>query len=161
MECEIAVILGRDLPDDDRVWQPETLAPYIDAACASIELVDDRFDDYSHYGVRAMVADDFFNSGIVLGAPVSFDSKLDLPSLIGSVQINGQQAGQGSGREILGHPLTALSWLASHLQTRGKSLKAGEFVTLGSVVKTQWIDQPDTLVEIQFSQLGGARVQFC
>ncbi|GIT59083.1 MAG: hypothetical protein Ct9H300mP19_10310 [Dehalococcoidia bacterium] len=53
--------------------------------------------------------------------------------------INGKEVGKGSTGDILGHPFEALAWLANSLATRGKNLKTGEIVMLGSVVETQWV----------------------
>ena len=38
--------------------------------------------------------------------------------------INGEPAGEGYGRDVLGHPLDALAWLANTLAGRGKELRA-------------------------------------
>ena len=40
----------------------------------------------------------------------------------------------------------ALAWLASFRAGRGQPLKAGQFVTLGSIVKTEWIEAGDEVV---------------
>jgi 2-keto-4-pentenoate hydratase len=39
---------------------------------------------------------------------------------------------------VLGHPVDALAWLANHLQDRGLAMKAGDLVTTGSLVKSQF-----------------------
>jgi len=46
--------------------------------------------------------------------------------------------GRGTGRDVLGHPLEALAWLANHLAARGLPVKAGDIVTTGSLVKSQF-----------------------
>ena len=37
------------------------------------------------------------------------------------MRINGEVVGEGYGRDVLGHPLDALAWLASTLATQGKT----------------------------------------
>ena len=39
--------------------------------------------------------------------------------VIGRALINGQEVGQGSGADVLGHPHHALAWLANHLASDG------------------------------------------
>ena len=97
---------------------------------------------------------------VVLGKPRMDWQSLDLATINGTMTINGENVGEGQGKLILGHPMNALTWLIEHLNARGTSLKAGEFVTLGSVVKTAWITNPQTEVVIEFEGLGRASVRF-
>ena len=46
----------------------------------------------------------------------------------------------------MGHPLNALAWLATSLAVRGKPLRAGEIVLLGSLVETKWLARGDHVV---------------
>jgi len=156
VECEIAVRLGRDLSGP---VTRETAADAVASAHASIEVVDDRYDDYPTLGTPTLIADDFFNAGCVLGAPVTDWRALDLAALEGRMLINGEDVGRGRGADILGHPLEALAWLAGHLAERGRILRAGEFVTLGSLVATKWVQAGDE-VRIEIEGLGEARATF-
>ena len=115
--------------------------------------------DYRALDTPTLVADDFFNAGCVLGAPVEGWRALDLAALRGRLTINGAEVGTGRGGDILGHPLEALAWLANALASRGQYLKAGEFVLLGSVVETRWVEQGD-LVAASIEGLGAAFAQF-
>ena len=54
----------------------------------------------------------------------------------------------------MGHPLEALAWLANSRLRHGLDpLKAGEFVLLGSVVETKWLQAGDR-VRIEIEKLG-------
>ncbi|MFP6704856.1 MAG: hypothetical protein VCE75_02175 [Alphaproteobacteria bacterium] len=57
-----------------------------------------------------------------------------------------QRSGRGAGGDILGHPLNALVWLANMRTARGMPLRQGEFVTLGSLVQTVWIEAGDEVI---------------
>jgi 2-oxo-3-hexenedioate decarboxylase/2-keto-4-pentenoate hydratase len=126
---------------------------------ASIEVVDDRYRDYPTLGTPTLIADDFFNAGLVLGEPVRAWQGLDLAALAGRMLINGQEVGTGRGGDILGHPLEALAWLATTAGARGMPLRAGEFVTLGSVVATKWITAGDK-IRVEIDGLGSAGATF-
>jgi 2-oxo-3-hexenedioate decarboxylase/2-keto-4-pentenoate hydratase len=155
VECEIAVRLDRDLPPAGAPYDRASVAPAIGACMAAIEVVDDRYEDYRSLDTPTLVADDFFNAACVLGPPVEAWAGLDLAALRGHMVINGAKVGDGRGGDILGHPLEALAWLATTLAARGRHLKAGEFVLLGSVVETRWVG-PGDLVEVAIEGLGRA-----
>ncbi len=157
VECEIAVRLSQDLAEGP--YRRETVAPAVDAVMAAIEVVDDRYNDYTTFDAPTLVADDFFDAGCVLGPPVKSWQSLDLSTLGGRMKINGAEVGRGIGGDIMGHPFEALAWLASLRVARDQPLRAGEFVLLGSVVETKWVDQGD-LIEIELDQLGSASARF-
>jgi len=155
VECEIAVLLGRDLPARDRPYAPAEVAPAIEACAAAIEIVDDRWIDYRAVDTPTLIADDFFNAACVLGTPRRFDPALDLRAVRGAMSVGGRELGRGTGADALGSPLNALAWLAS---ARG-GLKAGELVLTGSMVQTHWAVRGD-ICAIEVEQLGTARVTF-
>src|SRR5712675_1463012 len=159
VECEIAVRLGRDLAASEAPFTAEWVGEAIEAYLPAIEIVDDRYVKWEILGAPTLVADDFFAAGCVLGAPVTRSAAPDLLHLIGRARINGAEAGQGSGADVLGHPHNALAWLANHLAAAGKSLRAGEIVLTGSLVKTVWLNAGDR-VTMDLSDLGEVSVSF-
>ncbi|MGK9165386.1 fumarylacetoacetate hydrolase family protein [Inquilinus limosus] len=156
VECEIAVRIGRDLPpgEPDRA----ALEAAVEAVLPAIEVVDDRYADFAALGAPTLLADDFFQAGCVLGPPVTDWRGLDLAALSGRMLVDGAEAGSGHGRDVLGHPLNALAWLAGTLARRGRSLKTGEIVLLGSLVQTQWL-APGARVAIEIEALGRAEME--
>lgn len=159
VECEIAVRLGADLPPSTSPHDRDSVASAVDGCMAAIEIVDDRYVDYTSMDTPTLIADDFFNAGAVLGPMVEDWRALDLAGLQGRMGLNGEVVGEGQGADILGHPLNALAWLANAMNARGRRLKVGEIVLLGSVVQTRWLD-PGDLVEISIDGLGRAKAVF-
>ncbi len=154
IECEIAVQLAHDLPPRAVPYTRETVSPAVGAVMAAIEIVDERYQDYRQLGIPTLIADDFFNAGCVLGEPVTDWQKLDLAALVGRATINGVEVGRGNGELVMGHPLNALAWLANSRAEYGlPGLKAGEFILLGSVVETKWLQAGDK-VQIEIEALG-------
>lgn len=154
MECEIVVRLGRDLPPQATPYTREMVATAVDEVMPGIELVDERYQDFHALGVPTLVADDFFNAGCVLGQARRDWRGLDLAALQGRTWINGVEVASGHGSAVLGHPLNALAWLANAQHEHGlPGLKAGEFVMLGSLVQTQWLNAGDK-VRIVIEELG-------
>jgi 2-oxo-3-hexenedioate decarboxylase/2-keto-4-pentenoate hydratase len=156
VECEIAARLSADLVDGP--FTRERVAEAVGSLMAGIELVDDRYESFPDFTAPVLIADDFFNAGVVLGPDVADWRGLDLSTIEGVMEIDGAEVGRGVGADILGHPLTALAWLAEHRATLGLPLRAGEFVMLGSVVKTVHFDAPAS-VRIAFEGLGEASVR--
>jgi 2-keto-4-pentenoate hydratase len=159
VECEIAVRLAQDLPAQGAPYGRSGVADTVGACMAAIEVVDDRYADYRALDTPTLVADDFFNAACVLGPPVEGWRALELAALRGRMTVNGAEVGTGSGGDILGDPLEALAWLANTLAFRGQRLNAGEFVLLGSVVETRWVEQGD-FVAASIEGLGSAFAQF-
>ena len=146
VECEMVVSLNADLDLKRAPFTRETVAAAVGAVMTGMEIVDDRYVDYKTLDTPTLIADDFFDAGCVLGAPVADWRSLDLASLTGVTRINGVEAGRGRGSDVMGHPFEALAWLANALARRGRSLRAGEFVFTGSVVETKWLNQGDSVV---------------
>ncbi len=159
VECEMAVQLKADLSPGGAPYERESVAPAVGSVMAAIELVDDRWIDYKSVDTPTLIADDFFGAGCVLGPVVADWGSIDLSEVEGSMSINGTPVGSGKGSDILGHPFEALAWIANSLAARGKSLRANEFVLLGSLVETQWVERGD-VVTIEQPGMGAATARF-
>lgn len=160
VECEIAVWLTDDLPPRaDRPYSRADVRGAVGACMAAIEVVEDRYVDYPSLDTPTLIADDFFNAGAVLG-PRRDAFDLDrLPSVTARMLIDGVEVGNGVGSDVMAHPLDALAWLARSASDRGLTLRAGEFVLLGSLVQTNWVT-PGSVVEIFNDPLGEAVARF-
>ena len=159
VECEIAVRLARDLPAAAVPFTADAVGQAIADYLPAIEIVDDRYGDWQTIGAPTLVADDFFAAGCVLGTPVARAAAPDLLDVIGRAIINGSEVGQGTGADVLGHPHRALAWLANRLAAGGKTLRAGEIVLTGSLVKTLWLNAGDRAV-MELAGLGSVAVAF-
>lgn len=137
IEFEIAVRIGHCLSPGDRPFTLADVEAAVDAVAPAIEIVDDRHCDYVSLDVCSLVADNAWNAGIVLG---DFRSPWpELADVTGEVSVD--RAGvvhRGRGRDVLGHPLLPVVWLANHLAAEGASLLAGEVVLTGSMVTTKF-----------------------
>lgn len=151
VECEIVVEIGTDIEPGRDDYTPQTLLPHVGAVMAGIEIVDDRYADYRTLGTPTLIADNFFNAGCALGVPVTQWRAFDLAALAGHMRINGNEVGRGTGAMVMGHPLAALAWLANQRSAEG--LRRGEFVFLGSLVETKWLNAGDVVV-IEIARLG-------
>ena len=142
-ECEVAVRLRSDLSASGAPYTRERVAEAVGALMPAFELVDDRGADYSDLYFLGVAADNAWNAGVVLGQERADWQAMDLGEAHGAMTINGEPAGEGYGRDVLGHPLDALAWLADTLAGRGKELRAGMLVMTGSIVSTKFLNPGD------------------
>ena len=159
VECEIAVRLARDLAPSAAPFTADAVARAVEVYLPAIEIVDDRYVDWQTLGAPTLVADDFFAAGCVLGKPVARSAAPNLLEVAGRALVNGDEAGRGTGADVLGHPHHALAWLANHLAAGGKGLRAGQIVLTGSLVKTVWLGAGDEVV-MDLSGLGTVTADF-
>jgi 2-keto-4-pentenoate hydratase len=161
VECEIALKLGADLPARAAPYGAEDAGAVVEAAMASIELIEDHgCTAYKGVGGRGLIANNAWNAGAVLGEPVGGWRALDLAAITGRLAINGVELGRGRGGDVMGgHPLHALAWVANMLAARGRPLRRGMIVQTGSVVATQWPKRGER-VTVSFDGLGEASAVF-
>ncbi len=158
VECEIALRLGRTLKPGDTPFSQASVADAVEVAMAAVEIVDNRYADFHDFGTPSLIADDFFSAGAVLGPPVPI-TDMDLSMAHGVMQIDGTEIGEGRGSAVMGNPLQALAWLANQKAERDEVLKAGDVIMTGSIVATQWITKPCTVLS-RVTPLGEVRVTF-
>jgi 2-keto-4-pentenoate hydratase len=151
IECEIAMVLERPLGGGATIGDAVAAVGTIHPA---IELVDDRYGgDYTGFGVPAIAADFAFHAGFVLGEASHYWRRLDLDAVRGVTRANGKVMGEGLGRDVMGHPMASLAWLANRLAPLGKRIEAGQIVMTGSLPLPYWAAPGDT-IEISLEGLG-------
>ena len=146
IECELAVRLGRDLPAG-----PCTRAEAEEAVgevMAAIEIVENRYGDLAEFGTPALIADQVFHAGAVLGeAPARDWRLLDIANLRGRVAVDGEVRGEGLATDLMGHPINCLMWLAgSAVAAAFGGLLSGQTIMLGSVTPPIWLERPAQVV---------------
>jgi len=159
VETEIAVRLARDLEPDEAPWTIERITEVVAAVMPAIEIVDDRYVDFAAAGAGTIIADNAFNAACILGAETTDWQNLALDRLTARTIIDDQEIATGLSSELLGHPLNALVWLADSFAGRGRTLRAGRFVSLGTITPVQWLTRP-CAVAIEVERLGGVEVCF-
>ncbi|MEK0081672.1 2-keto-4-pentenoate hydratase [Benzoatithermus flavus] len=157
IETEIAVRLGRDLPPRSEPYRRADVAEAVAAVMAAIELVDDRYEDFATIGAATLIADNAFDAGSILGAPVADWRGLDLGRLVARTIRDGVVIAEGTSDALYGHPLDALAWLAERRRMLGLGLAAGSFVSLGSITPVAWVEGP-ARYRIEVERLGAVEV---
>jgi 2-keto-4-pentenoate hydratase len=132
LECEIAMMLRRDLDGADPDLSVASITDAIGACHIACEIIDNRYGDPMAVGVPSLIADDFFQAGFVIGAENIGWRTQDLAVVDGFIDIDGQRS-TGSARDVLS-AFGSLRWLARALARGGLSLRAGEIVLTGTLV---------------------------
>ncbi len=155
VEAEVALVLKRDLAGPGVT--PLAALQAIEGAAPALELVDFR---YSGKPMGSdVVADGVYANAVVLGAPLTDVTHLDL-ALEGLVyEHNGAVVATNTAAEVLGSPINSLAWIANHLGARGLGLAAGQVVMTGSVSKLVHPKAGDT-VRATYTRLGSVSARF-
>jgi 2-keto-4-pentenoate hydratase len=160
VEFEIAVQIAEDLPAADKPFSRARVAQAVGAVMPALEIADDRNADYKELARHPLdlIADNCWNEGAVLGAPVKDWNTIDLAAVRGVATINGNKVGEGRGGDAMGHPLDAVAWLADHLAAAGRGLLRGDVVITGSIVTTKTV-KPGDFVRFDVEQLSSVELR--
>ena len=156
VEPEVALLIGRDLrgPGQTRA----SVYPAIDAAMASLEVVDTRYHDYKFTAVDN-IADNSSSARIVLGPPRSLKTIDDVRLCGVLLWSQGAVVDQGIGANALGDPLLAIAWLANFLAERAGFIAAGSVIMTGGLTRAHPAQQHQAFVA-EFAQLGVVSAAF-
>ncbi len=144
LECEIAVVLRRDLSGAD--LPIATITEAIEACHIACEIIDNRYGDPKAVGVPSLIADDFFQVGFVVGAENTAWRTQDLAVADGFIEIDDERR-TGSVRDVL-TVFESLRWLAGALARNGLSLRAGQIILTGTLVPPMPISLPAQAVSM-------------
>jgi 2-keto-4-pentenoate hydratase len=131
-EPEFAFRMRVDLPARSTPYSVSQVLDAVDTLHPAIEIPDSRFADFVGAGEAQLIADNACAHLFVLGPATTADWRaMDLIEHRPVIAMRGENF-VGHGRNVLGDPRVALTWLANELRQLGISLKAGRVVTTGT-----------------------------
>jgi 2-keto-4-pentenoate hydratase len=158
-EPEFAFRMATDLPPRSQPYSVQEVLDAADTLHPAIEIPDSRFADFVRAGAAQIIADNACAHLFVLGAPTTSDWRaLDLVEEKPAITLRGEKF-FGHGKNVLGDPRIALTWLANELRQLGITLRAGEVVTTGTCHPPLPIQSGD-LFAVDFGVLGKVSVGF-
>jgi len=158
-EPEFAFRMRVDLPARSTPYTVQQVLDAVDTLHPAIEIPDSRFADFVIAGAAQIIADNACAHLFVLGPPASADWRAcDLVEERPVITLRGQQF-IGHGKNVLGDPRVALTWLANELRQLGVTLKAGRIVTTGTCHAPLPIQAGD-FCAVDFGSLGKVSVGF-
>jgi 2-keto-4-pentenoate hydratase len=155
---EIALQIGRDLDPAAGPFDATAIEAHTRAVLPAIEIIGTHFSPWNGVGGANLISD---NAGLghwIFGEAVADWSDLDLVDGPASITIDGEARAAGKGRNVDGGVFGATAWLANALFARGRTLKAGDYVTTGSVTPPQPA-APGQHVVADFGPLGRIEVR--
>lgn len=160
IEGEFAFRLSQDLPPRPAPYSRDEVAA-IASLHPAIEIVCTRFKDWrgSAVGAASIVADNGAHGAFIEGPPAQDWRSADLATHRMTLSVDGKQIAEGTGSEVLGHPLEALAWAANACARRGHPLKAGDIVSTGTCVGFHPVG-PKAHVVVDLGPLGKVDLRF-
>ena len=156
-ECEIGVRLAKDLPAAGAPYDLALVADAVDAVFTCMELGNQRYahnEETRLNDAPTVTADDAWGWGCVVADPVTNWRGIDFAVLKGTTTMNGEIVASAAGDLPLGHPFAAVAWLANFRAKHGLGLKAGEFVSTGSIIKPAILTRIGDTASCEIERLG-------
>jgi 2-keto-4-pentenoate hydratase len=148
-EIEFVFVLGAALAPRDRAYTRAEVRDAVGTVHLGVELPDTRYSTVTEVGELQLIADNACSHQFLLGpeaSPLWERLPLDECPVAGTVTgPSGTRSAEGSGANVLGHPLEALTWLVNELSAQGVPLQPGQFVTTGTCCTPIPLEPGDTL----------------
>jgi 2-keto-4-pentenoate hydratase len=158
-EPEFAFRMQTDLPPREASYGVGEVLAAVGTLHPAIEIPDSRFADFTSAGEAQLIADNACAHLFVLGPAATADWRaIDLVEERPAITLSGQQY-VGHGKNVLGDPRLALTWLVNELRALGIALRAGEVVTTGTCHPPLPIKAGETM-QADFGALGRVSVRF-
>ena len=156
IEGEIAFVLKEDLKGPG-----VTLTEVIrcsEGVIPALEIIDSRVRDWK-IKLPDTVADNASSARIVLGGVLTSLPAVDLRTVGMVMEKNGEVLATAAGAAVLGHPASAVAWLANKLAAYGIPLRKGEVILSGSLTAAAPVAAGD-FFRADFGLLGDVKIKF-
>ena len=152
-EPEIAIRMGRDLDPSDAPFDAAAIEAAADALLPAIEVIISPFEPWMEAGAPTLVADNGVHGSWIMGAPVTDWSGFDPLEGPIRVAVTGTDPTTGKGGAVDGGPFGAAAWLANKLASQGRGLKAGDYISTGTVTPPIKL-RPGQRIDADYGALG-------
>lgn len=157
-EAEFCFKLGDDLPIKKSAYTVDEVLSAVDTLHPAIEIPDSRYRNFEAAGEVQLIADNACASWFILGEKTTADWRsIDLREHQVDASVNGVVKEKGVGKNVLGDPRLALTWIANELSREKIGLKVGEIITTGTCVSPFCI-KPGDFIDLDFGQIGEVSV---
>ncbi|MEK0427786.1 MAG: 2-oxopent-4-enoate hydratase [Pseudomonadota bacterium] len=158
-EIEFAFRFAQDLPPRAAEYTVDDVLTAVASVHPSIEVPDSRYEDFVKVGTAQLIADNACACLFILGPSAADWKDFDYLNQAITVTLNGKAIDSGYGRNVLGDPRVALTWIVNELSSIGVTMKAGQFVTTGTCRVPVKVE-PGDAVHADFGSLGQVGCSF-
>lgn len=160
VEAEFAFRMARALPARAEPYATAEVLAAVDTLHPALEIPDSRFADFAAAGGAQLIADNACAHDFVLGPATAADWRaIDLAAHAVRGEVAGRLVRDGIGRNVLGDPRGALTWLVNEVSGLGLGLEAGAVVTTGTCLVPMPVG-PGDAVSADFGPLGRVSARF-
>lgn len=160
IECEIAFRMRGTPPAGGVPYDRHSIAEHVAAALPAIELVEHHFAGIDRVTPQSLAADNAIHGAWIHGDAIEDFASIDLGAQATQLLVNGEPLLAGSSDRVLGHPLSALAWLANTLPEFGKTLRAGDYVTTGITTDEIYHANAGDSIVADLGDVGEASLRF-
>jgi len=158
-EIEFAFRMGLTLEPRLAPYRIHDVLGAVASLHLAIEIPDSRYEVFEQAGEAQLIADNACAHWFVVGPAVVTDwQAMNLAEHVVIGRVNGGPPNTGAGRNVLGDPRVALTWLANELSQNGVPLRGGQVVSTGTCVTPMGI-APGDHVRGDFGALGSIEVR--
>lgn len=159
VEAEFGFELGADLPARAEAYRREEVADAIAAVRPIVEVCDNRFRDWRSVELMELVADNGFFGALVVGKRFEDWGRRGLGNLEVTMRVNDAERCRACCKDVLGHPLDGVVWMANELSRQMRGLKHGQIVAIGTWTGLYFVGS-GTKVCADFCELGEVSFEF-
>lgn len=158
-EIEFAFRFARSLAPRAEEYTVDEVLAAVGTVHPSIEIPDSRYADFVTAGAPQLIADLACANLFVLGPAAEQWANFDFIDAEIPVMQNGAPVNSGYGRNVLGDPRVALTWLVNELSRHGMVCEAGQAVTTGTC-RIPVAVKPGDDISADFGVLGRVHCRF-
>jgi 2-keto-4-pentenoate hydratase len=158
-EIEFAFSFAKTLPPRSTEYTVAEVLEAVAAVHPSIEIPDSRYEDFVTVGAPQLIADNACACLFILGQAATEWKSFDYLNESIHVTLNGEAIDSGYGRNVLGDPRVALTWIVNELSAMGMAMLAGQFVTTGTCRVPVKVKAGDS-IHADFGPLGQVSCHF-
>ncbi len=158
-EIEFAFRFARTLAPRAEDYTVDEIMAAVSAVHPSIEIPDSRYADFVSAGAPQLIADLACANLFVLGPAAEQWADFDFIHAEIPVMQNGIPIQSGYGRNVLGDPRVALTWLVNELSQHGMACEVGQVLTTGTC-RIPIAIKPGDDISADFGILGRVHCRF-
>ncbi len=159
LEAEIAFLMGKDLPQREKVYSRDEVVAAIRSCHPAIEVIESGLTHPLKAEKLSMIADLQMHGAFVYGAALANWQGIDFSKERVTLAVDGVVRVERTGSNTAGDLMRLLPWLANEGAARTRGLKAGQWVTTGSWTGLS-LATAGSSVDVRFSTAGEVDLRF-